>query len=246
MNERILYNTIQGDFFSRKALLSAARQVDPSFKETQLRFYIGKLKNEKLIFSVGHNLYSKFPAEKESYRPVNSETTEKIISLMKEEFPLVSFRVWDLSLMNEFLNHLLAHNHVFLEVERDGMEFIYERVREFLGQKVLLNPMRKELELYSEADDVIIQPLRSESPCGTANPYEASLEKIIVDMFANKALQCFISRGDYPQAIDEMFRKYSVSQSKLFRYARRRNKAESIYDFLQNKTDVKLMVEANV
>ena len=38
---------------------------------------------------------------------VLSESVEKIGSVLKDEYPLVSSRAWDLSCLNEFVNHLL-------------------------------------------------------------------------------------------------------------------------------------------
>lgn len=86
-------------------------------------------------------------------------------------------------------------------------------------------------------------PLTSESPAGINGDYNTSIEKLIVDMFANKVLQMFVSKGDYPNALEYMFEKYNINETKLFRYARRRNKAKEIYDFLNEKTQVKLSSE---
>jgi len=243
MDAMMLYENLKKNTFSRNELYNAAKQIDSSFKDTQLRFYIGKLKSENLIVSLGRDLYAKNINNKNKYIPANSEISNKIISIMKEEYPLVSFRILDLSCMNEFVNHLIAHNHVFLEVEKDGMDFIYEHLQESFSNKVLLNPSKKEIELYSASDDIFILPLASESPPGNNEIYNTSLEKLIVDMFANKVFQMFVSRGDYPNALEDMFEKYNINETKLFRFARRRNKAKEIYDFLTQKTNIKLSVE---
>lgn len=243
MDSMILYKSLKNNTFSRNDLHDAAKVIDPSFKDTQLRFYIGKLKKENLIVSLGRNLYAKNLNNKKKYLPENSKTSNKIISVMKEEYPLVSFRIIDISCMNEFVNHLLAHNHVILEVEKDGMEFIYTRLQELFPNKILLNPSKKEVELYSVPNDVIIMPLTSECPAGMDETYNISLEKLIVDMFANKVFQMFLSKGDYPKVLEDMFEKYNINETKLFRYARRRNKANEIYDFLTQKTNIKLITE---
>lgn len=238
-----IYKKLKKNTFSRSELYNTAKLIDSSFKETQLRFYIGKLKNENLIISLGRDLYAKNVNIKESFIPETSEISKKIISVMKEEYPLVSFRILDLSCMNEFVNHLMAHNYIILEVEKEGMEFIYNQLQELFPTKVLLNPSKKEIELYSGPDDIIIMPLTTESPEGNKEAYNTSLEKLIVDMFANKVIQMFISKGDYPRAIEDMFEKYNINEAKLFRYARRRNKANEIYDFINEKTNVKLITE---
>lgn len=243
MDSMTLYKNLPANTFSRTELYNAAKKINSSFKETQLRFYIGKLKQENLIISLGRNLYTKNENIKKSYFPIPSDLTNEIISILKEEYPLVNFRIMDLSCMNEFINHLLSQNHIFLEVEKDGRDFIYSRLQDTFPNKVLLSPSQKEIELYSNPNDIIIMPLTSESPAGINGDYNTSIEKLIVDMFANKVLQMFLSKGDYPNALEYMFEKYNINETKLFRYARRRNKAKEIYDFLNEKTQVKLSSE---
>ena len=69
------------------------------------------------------------------------------------------------------------------------------------------------------------------------------MEKIIVDLFANKTVSALVSKGDYPDMLERMFSKYIIDQSKLFRYARRRNKAKVIAEYIRNNTNIDLVVE---
>lgn len=244
MDCALLSKGVKKEFFSRNDIFLAAKELEPNFKETQLRFYIGRLYEEGLISKVGHNLYTHGQVERDVYSPIESEAVKSIASMMKAEFPLVSFRIWNLSCLNEFLGHLVAHDHVFLEVERDGLEFVFERIHDDSSKKVLLNPSQKEIDLYSSDGDILIFPLKTESPAGNTNEYEISLEKLVVDMFSSRIIQGFISQGDYPHAFEAMFSKYKVNLSRLFRYARRRNKADMLYSFLKEKTNVELYVGA--
>ena len=115
MDYMALYNNITGNTISRSSFFAAAKRVDPSFKETQIRFYIGKMQEQKLLFRIGRGLYSKGVSKATCYRANNSKTAKIIISILTKEYPLVSFRVWDLFALNEFVNHLMARNCVFLE-----------------------------------------------------------------------------------------------------------------------------------
>ena len=86
--------------------------------------------------------------------------------------------------MNEFLNHQIAHNKLFLEVKNVGCEFVYSKFTEDYEARILLRPSTKELFLYGIDNGIII-----------------------------------------------------------FRYARRRNRADIIYHFLKEETDVEVLVE---
>lgn len=104
----------------------------------------------------------------------------------------------------------------------------------------MLKPDQNQILRYGGNDSIIIERLISESPKGKTEPYNLAIEKLIVDLFANKRLKEMISPGDYPAALESIFSMYKVDQVKMFRYARRRNKDMEIFEFLKNKTNVDL------
>ncbi len=79
----------------------------------------------------------------------------------------------------------------------------------------------------------------------SVNPecYNTLLEKVIVDLFANKKLRSMVHIGEYAKAIKEMFDKYYIDQAKLFRYAARRNKKEEVYRFLTEEAGIEITAE---
>ncbi len=177
---------------------------------------------------------------KEIFKYNISSESKKIADFITENYPLVNFYIWDFTVFNEFVNHMIGHNHIFLEIEKDGCGFVYDSLKENFPNVILFQPDAKEIERYSVDNDIYIQKAISEAPAGIDNKYELSLEKLIVDMFANKTLQQLISKGDYPQALEEMFSKYQISERKLFRYATRRNKKEEIIKFIKEKTNIEI------
>ena len=49
--------------------------------------------------------------------------------------------------------------------------------------------------------------------------------------------------GEYAEAVTEMFNKYIIDQTKLFRYANRRNKKKEIYHFLKEEAGIEVTAE---
>lgn len=229
---------------SRKDILKLVWESEPEFREGQLKRLLAYMIETSKIEHVGRNKYRRTidTVNLARYENRYSEIALQIISIMKEDFPLVEYRVWELSWLNEFVNHQLGCNYIFLEVEKDGCEFVFERIiSEFKG-KVLLKPDRNQILRYGSNDSIIIDRLISESPKGKREPYNLAIEKLIVDLFSNKRLQEMISLGDYPTALENIFTIYEVDQVKMFRYARRRNKETQLREFLKNKTKVELKV----
>lgn len=237
---------MKDEVYTRQEIYQVAEHTDQLVKETQLRYHIGKMLKRKSIMRVGRNLYIKADGAKlkRQYRNVYSSTTEEIIEFMKTKFPLMDYRIWELSWLNEFLNHQLGNNLIFLEIEKNGCEVVFHSLREILqSTSVLLMPTTEQLLLYREHDSVIINRLITEAPKGKPYVHNVLLEKIIVDLFANKILFHILSPADFPDAVSEMFRKYIINQTSMFRYAKRRNKAREIYAFLTEETDAELVVE---
>jgi hypothetical protein len=92
--------------------------------------------------------------------------------------------------------------------------------------------------MYSGDVTVSVLPLTSEAPIKTN---EAKLEKLLVDLFANKLLDYIISKGDYPGIYESAFSRYSINKHLMFRYAKRRNKADEINQFIRDKTNITLI-----
>lgn len=245
MKEIKLMDRMPADVLSRQDILHAMQKIDVCFEETQLRYLMEKLQKSGSIVRVGHNQYrgKKETEVKCEYSNLYSETAIKVIAQMEERFPLLDFRIWEFSWLNEFFNHQIAHNKIFLEVENEGCEFTYSTLSEEYKSQLLLKPTIEELLRYGVDDGIIIDRLVTESPKGQPERYNVSLEKLIVDLFANKELQSIISKGDYPMAIDDMFAKYQINQVKMFRYAKRRNKVKVLYHFLKEKTNIEVLVE---
>ena len=147
MNKHEIIQKLPNGAFTRQQILYAARIVNPSFKETQLRYLMGTLQNSKLIVRVGHNQYKKVENEpkKSVFTGVYSNLALQVIEFMQERFPLLSYRVWELSWLNEFFNHQLARNQIFLDVEKDGCDFVFSELVEKFPGKVLLKPKVQEI-----------------------------------------------------------------------------------------------------
>ena len=240
MNEKSIIKNINKKVFDRKDILDAVRTEFPDFKESSMRNLLEKLLSDKLIIRIGRNRYV-LNDNKTEYKGKISEDTKVLINNIKAQYPYISFQIWELNWLNEFLNHLLAHNMIFLDIENDGCEFVYSSLRNIYNAGLLLRPTEKELNYYTDDGVIIIDRLVSEAPKGYENG--APLEKIIVDLFANKTVASMVSMGDYPDMLERIFSRYVIDQSKLFRYASRRNKDRLIYDFIKNNTDIDLIVE---
>lgn len=75
------------------------------------------------------------------------------------------------------------------------------------------------------------------------NEHLVSIEKLLVDMVCNKLIFMLVEKSEYPEIYEEIFSRYTIDESKLFRYARRRNAEKRLKEYLKRNTKIKLMAE---
>ena len=160
-----------------------------------------------------------------------------------ERHPFLEYRIFELVQMNEFLNHQIAHNAVFVFVEADLGDFVFETLKEKYPGKVLLNPSVKEYHLYWQDDLIIVGKLLTEAPKGKKAVWHTCLEKMLVDMTAEKVIKTAFSEAEYPGVLEQAFQKYIIDESQMFRYAKRRHIKDDILKIIQSQTGIKLRTE---
>ncbi len=180
-------------------------------------------------------------AGKANYSYALSDTAKGISSLIRKRYPLVDFQVWELYQMNEFVNHQLARNTVFIEVESMLDESVFNLLfKEY--PHVLHNPSTDEYYKYAGDETVIVRRNITESPPCFGVYRQASLEKILVDLFGRGITGAIISRSEYRAIYEDAFKKYNVNHARMFRYARRRGIEQTIRDYIRKETNITLEV----
>jgi hypothetical protein len=182
---------------------------------------------DKVIRRVARNIYTLYKKEEDLpvYESDDSDETVEIRRFLEEKYPMLDFAVWEMRALNEFLNHQIERNHVFVEVEKPLEESIFLALREKVKYPVLYKPTAKEVSLYSGPLTVLVIPLTTEAP---VHGHEVTLEKLLVDLFANPILSCIISKNEYTDIFEEAQSRYTINRNSLLRYAKRRGKAEEV------------------
>jgi hypothetical protein len=176
-------------------------------------------------------------SEPKKYHYELSKTAKEISAFISDNHPFVDFQIWELYQMNEFVNHLFAHNTIFIEVE----DMLDESIFHLLFTKyphVLLNPTIDEYYKYAGDETIVVRKLITEAPPAFGSYKQASLEKILVDLFGRGLAGNLISKSEYRAIYEDSFKKYNINLAKMYRYARRRNVERAIKDFIKNETEL--------
>lgn len=141
--------------------------------------------------------------------------------------------------MNEFANHQMTKNIIFVEVKNILDKSVFNQLFEIYPH-ALLNPSADEYDKYAVDETIVVRRLISEAPPFFGDYRQASLEKLLVDLFGRGIAGVIISRSEYRAIYEDAFQKYNINLAKLFRYARRRGIEKKIQRFICEETDITL------
>lgn len=235
----VFLNRKNGDTFDRAELLIEARRQNPEVSEASVKAYLHKMLESGLIGRIGRNAYCSME-KKSIYYHEYSELALRVMKYMSELYTDLDFRIFELSQVNEFFNHQLAHNTVFVSVEKELGSFVFDALKEEFAGKLLINPTKKMYHQYWSDNMVVINKLTTEAPKGKVNDWRTDLEKMLVDIKIDKVISSTFEVCELPQMYEAAFDKYLIDESQMFRYARRRGAEGKIRSFIDEETDVEL------
>lgn len=193
-----------------------------------------KLVKEGLLERTGYKKYS-IRKNRTSYIPDITPKEKKIFNTIRTNKPYLNICVWRTSILNEFTRHQVGRFMIMVEVERVGVEAVFDLLRDKYSN-VFLTPTDKEIDFYISALDeaIVIIPLVSEAPTQVIDGIETiTIEKVLVDILTDdKLYQTF--QSERSRIIHEANTKYIINKNTLLRYAGRRKKREFIEQKFQS------------
>lgn len=219
--------------YSREELYEILRKVHPQLTPAAFSWLLWTLQRERRVMRLGRDRYVACDAGRPAYEPYYSERALALQKLVEEQYPLVDFTVVESVQLNEFLNHLIAQDTIYLQVNRQVSEFVFDLVREEIPGVVLYRPSVKEFYRYWKRDCVVVLNQISEAPVDFLRPHEVTLEKLLVDVLAERTIQAVYDPAEYPWIIENALRMYALDLPKLLRYARRRNRGREVQSVLE-------------
>ncbi len=204
----------------------------PDLSASTISWRINQLKKEKLIFQTGRGLYSfEFKPE---YVPELSLKTKRLYNRVK---PLCSSKVsiWDTSLLNTIGNTSIDRHWVFVSTAKEELEPLFNKMLDF-SKQIFLQPDKDVISRYMmpQNEAIIITPLISETPLEQTGDYTSpSIEGLLVNAWLKNESYLQHLGFDITEIFKKAFEKYTVNQSKLLRYAARRDKRKEINELIK-------------
>ncbi len=134
----------------------------------------------------------------------------------------LDFQVFELRQLNRFMNHQMAHNTIFVAIENDLVDYVFESLWKTYPGRVMLKPKADQYYRYRQDDEIVVGRLPSETPKGIDEPWMSRLEKILVDVFTDKLVSQIVPDGEKEAIIDGAFSDYMLDENTMIRYAKRK------------------------
>lgn len=227
--------------FSTKDFIGMVKETQAVYSDRKAYRILLDLQDDGKVMKIGRGRYTPLSVK----RPYRFEASPQLIEItgqIRKKYPLVNFQIWELYQWNEFVNHQMAHNAFFIEVENPLETTIFEYLSEQYP-RVLLRPDIETYYRYRSDDMIVVQRLLTGVPTSLPGTNQAALEKLLVDIFSKKLTGQLIERAEYRRIYEDAFRKYAINESALFRYAGRRHLEEDIRRFIDYETGIQLRLE---
>lgn len=239
IENRLIEEFKDRDAFSREELFDFFRYFEPDLKEGTFGWRIHDLKNKDIIKSIQRGYYT--ISYKSKYKPEISGKLLKLAKVISERFEEVKYCLWDTDWINEFSQHQSGKKIIIIEIEKDFVESLYFELKDNFRFDFYLNPDEKAIDFYiSESQSpVIIKKLITRSPISKRTEkrskfYTPLLEKILVDLFTENKLFYFYQGAELMHVYENALKNYTLNYTKLFSYAKRREKEQDIKQFMTN------------
>lgn len=229
----------QRPYITREELFRFYKTSEPDLNESTFGWRLHNLKERNVLRPVRRGVYSF--SVKPPFQPTIEPKLKTIASRIGRNLPLVRFCVWHTRWINEWMIHQPARFLLLVEVEADAAESIFYFLKDRGYKNIFLNPDDDLVGryVYEETEALIVKNLVTKSPLlqGQSVPVP-SLEKILVDLFADPGLFVPHQGTELAHIFNDAFSQYELNITRMLAYAKRRTREQELLKFIRENTDL--------
>lgn len=204
-----------------KIILDSSRE---KISNVSIHKRINKMIDSGKLSRIGIGQYIFCDKKRFNYVLSNNVSLE-ILNKLERRFEKSSiYVVYETTILNMFLNHLIARPTIIVEVEKKLVESIFWFLKEEGFKNVLLNPSENENYIYNPYDGsgVIVKTMVSKSPIDNKH-HKITLEKLVVDIVCDKTFNMFFEGAEVTNMVKDILMNYAVKFDSVRNYAKRRH-----------------------
>jgi hypothetical protein len=207
-----------------RAALESARCP---LESATLNRYLVELVQAGFVFDAGRGWYSFLKDEVQ----LDHEPVGKLVSEVRQAFPLLHFAVWSTAQANPWMHHLIGQPVAILDVEKDALDNVADRL-DTANWKLAVNPRGEAVRRFApNPRSVVLRPLHSatpESPDGFA-----SAEQALVELRLESGELALMALAEFQAMATRLAKERRLTVATLLRYADKRRLTAG--DLFQNQ-----------
>ena len=217
------------NIFTRKELIANFKSPDQIDSPGIFSEQLNRLLKSGQLVRIERGVYKLSEDARKDFSVVFSQEIRQINQQIKTQFPFIDYCLWSASTLTPYMHHIPNLNLLFVDVEREVAESVFNLFNSDSNKRVFLLPSLTDMERYISTNDaIIIRPLISESPLQLVDGIKIpTIEKVLVDIVGDVEFS-FLQGSEVNYVYITIFEKHNVNKNKLLRYATRRGRKEEV------------------
>ena len=202
-------------------------------ERAKLSWYLGKLCRNGKLRRVGRGVYTLQSANTFIVK-ANAKARSLYRSLLGQ-YPFADFCVYSANVLTPLLHDMMPNNTIYVETNRDTTQSVFDRLLPKYNGRIFLAPTKEIATTYIDfsKENIIVKPLVTEAPLSLDGKVPVpTIEKLLVDTRVDADF-FYLHGYENLEMLRTAISHYDVNQTRLLRYADRRNAKDSIQKDLE-------------
>ena len=208
-------------------------EVSASIARNTLSWHLSNLCRQGKLRRIGRGIYT--AQFSNSFQVKANTKTRSLYNTLSRQFPLADFCIYGGGVITPLLHDLTPNNSIYIETNREVTETVFNVLLPKYKGRLFLSPTKKIATTYIDfsRENIIVKPLITESPLMLDDKVPVpTIEKLLVDTRVDPDFY-YLHGYENLEMLRTAITHYNVNQTRLLRYADRRNEKESILNDLK-------------
>ena len=197
-------------------------------ERAKLSWYLGKLYRNGKLRRIGRGVYTLQSAN--TFIIKANAKARSLYRSLSGQYPFADFCVYSANVITPLLHDMMPNNTLYVETNRDTTQSVFDMLLPKYKGRIFLAPTKEIATTYIDfsKENIIVKPLITEAPLALDGKVPVpTLEKLLVDTRVDADFY-YLHGYENLEMLRTAISHYDINQTRLLRYADRRNTKDSI------------------
>ena len=208
-------------------------EITAGIERNTLSWHLSNLCRQGKLRRIGRGIYTVNLSK--TYQVKANAKARSLYKALSTQFPYADFCVYGGGVIAPLLHDLAPNNTIYIETNREVTESVFNVLLPKYKGRIFLSPTKKIASTYIDfgRENIIVKSLVTESPLTHDDKVPVpTIEKLLVDTRVDDDFY-YLHGYENLEMLRTAITHYDVNQTRLLRYADRRNEKESILNDLK-------------